>query len=265
MEGVAEDHVHSTGVYRLSRIAKEGLWLVTTEHAHDLAALFVRPQEFYESASEDIQGLPFSKAAYCRWYALNVSDIGSFTYATDAQAFNVPGEAVEACLQAPHPDTDTYDLILRDIASRASALQSGRYYLIGVRDGDRANLDHEIAHGMFYLLPKYRASMVALVEGLPEGMRDQVNGALLGRGYSLDTAVDETQAYFATGLLEELLHLEMERHPFMKVFAEHRRKIIKPSTEKPKRSRNVKKVKPEHATGDAFTIDMFDNAPKVTS
>jgi hypothetical protein len=211
------------GRYGVSRLSKAGLWLVTTEHAFDISMLFLRVQESYESANPDFVGKPFTILDYMRWFSLNQSTEKSFTYSSDYEAFNVPSETIFECLRSV-PDPNEFDLHMTHIASRVSALQGGPFYLIGAKDGDNANIEHEVAHGMFFLLPEYRERATALVEALPQ--RDEMFGVLKKEGYSDAVLVDEAQAYLATGLFQELLHLEHIRHPFMKLHATYRKKLI---------------------------------------
>ena len=223
-------------IFDVRQLAKQGLWLVTAECAFDIAMLFLRVQEFYESANEAFVGRAFTILDYMRWYSLNLSDEKSFTYPNDFEGFNLPRGAIDACAAAGIPDPNPYDLTMARITAGVLARQGGDYYLIGARKGDDANIAHEVAHGMFYLVPDYRARSTLLVDELAQEHRDELFGVLRKQGYSDRVQTDEAQAYLATGLFQDILHLEHLRHPFMRLFATYRKKLIGP-----KRAR-VKKV-----------------------
>jgi len=211
-------------VFKITQLAKVGLWMVTTKHAIDLGMLFVRYQEFVECINPDFHRKPFSLTDYMRWYAINVSDDGHFSYPTDFEGYNLPGDAIDECLAITHPDTNRYDSSMAKIATEVRCRQGGKYSLIGAKDGDRPVLEHEVAHGLYYLVPAYREKMKKLVAAFPE--REVFCEWLRGQSYH-DTAFDdEIHAYMSTGLAAELLHLEPHRHPFMKLYATYRKKVF---------------------------------------
>jgi hypothetical protein len=224
-----EDLTFNVGVYKVSRISKLGLWLVTTDSLFDLGCLFWRAQEFYESPNPEFAGKSFALLDFMRWYCTEQSETHDFSYFTDFEGYNLPDTAIEAALASGCPDPNKYDVLFGRIVAEIRALQGGPYYVIGARTGDQAVTEHEIAHGMFYLLPKYREQASKLVNALPQ--RDEIFKVLEGEGYGEICRVDEAQAYLATGLFQELLHLEPIRHPFMKLYASHRKKLIKPTKE----------------------------------
>lgn len=223
-------HFH-VGPFVVSQVSKKGLWLVTTKHLFDLGMLFLRVQEFYESPNPEFQGKAFRLLDYMRWYCLNESETGGFDYLGDVEGFNVPSEEIEKALDLTNPDPNQYDLMMVEIATGIQARQRNRYYLIGARSTDAATIDHEIAHGMFYLMPEYRSRMTKLVEALPA--RIEISNYLVAQGYCERSLIDEAQAYLATGLYTDLAHLEPVRHPFMTVFADFKKKLM-PAPRKPK-------------------------------
>lgn len=220
----------SVGVYTVRRLAKAGLWLVTADSSFELGALFWRAQEMYESPNHAFRAKPPALLDYIRWYCEVFSEDHSFTYYTDYVGYNLPASAVAAALSAEIPDTNRYDALFARVAAGVEARQAGDYYLIGARTSDKAVTEHEIAHGMFYLLPKYKDLASKLVNTLPE--KEELFALLRKEGYSDEVLVDEAQAYLATGLFEDLMHLEQVRHPFMKLYKTHKKKLIKPRRRK---------------------------------
>lgn len=224
------------GYYKVAQLSKAGLWLVTTDHLFDLGMLFLRVQEFYESPNPDYRGKSFRLLDYMRWYCTTQSDEKSFTYFSDFEGFNIPSDELEKAMLLHNPDPNNYDLAMSQIYAEVKTRQKGPFYLIGARGTDMPVLAHETAHGMFYLMPEYRAKMTKLVEELPEF--GEIAGFLQKDGYSDHVMVDEIQAYLATGLYADLMHLEHIRHPFMKVFATYKAKLLKQP-----RKRKTKEIK----------------------
>lgn len=217
----------TTGCYTVRQVAKAGIWLVTAEHGVDLGMLFLRAQEFYESGNAEVVGRPFSLLDYQRWYSLSVSDLKAFTYCHDFEGFNIPSESIARLRVTQFPDPNHYDITFAWIASCVQNLQGGRYYLVGALASNVAVAEHELCHGLYDLIPAYREAMDADVARLPDSVTKEIQVSLAKEGYSDAVMVDEIQAYMATGLLDELSHLEKYRHPFMKVFARYRRRHIR--------------------------------------
>jgi hypothetical protein len=223
------DHSFTIAGYGVTRLAKQGLWLVSCESAFQLSRLFWRAQEMFESANPQFRKAVPTLMGYMEWYSANVSDVGAFTYDSDYVGFNLPAKSIARTLSFDIPDLNQYDVTFARIAERVSALQGGDFYLIGALSGDVARTDHEIAHGMFYLMPKYREASTKLVKALAQ--REEIASMLRSEGYADEVVIDETQAYLATGLLADWEHLEPIRHPFMTLFAKYKKQLIKPTKE----------------------------------
>jgi len=69
---------------------------------------------------------------------------------------------------------------------------------------DGQTTKHEIAHGLFYLNKDYKKEMKKLVSELPSDAYGAIKQELKNLGYCSSVYVDECQAYFATGLTEEM-------------------------------------------------------------
>lgn len=191
------------------------LWHVTTKRSYDLAMLFLRSQEFYESPK--FKGKHFTILEFMDWYT-TTSENDTFSYNQDWQGFNVPSLAIHRALyDAPdynHWDMKMYEIygtIIRDFCA-------SNFYLIGSVKGDTVAMDHEIAHGLFYLNQEYKKTMKKLVSGIP--CRDKLFEALAtGMGYARDVLHDEAQAYLATGLVgRDLKAFQKYTPPFVETF-----------------------------------------------
>lgn len=226
--------------FTVERIAKAGAWLVTTDSVVDLGLLFLRPQEFYESGNPAFKGRAFTITEFIRWYIDKTKDenkpcAANFSYFEDFQGYNIPGSAVCDYLAMPLPELSIWDTRFARIATVIQQHQRGDFYLIGALTTKLSVIDHEIAHAMYYLLPKYQEQQNLNIADLDADTVLAIKKALADENYSEDVFMDETQAYMATGLLEAMENLEARRLPFMKTFARWKKKFIPP-----KRPRKVK-------------------------
>lgn len=167
------------------------LCLVEFSTQYELAATFLRFQEFYESPR--FRGKVFSLEEYMDWYA---ETNGGFTYFEDWSGFNVPSEVF-----APFRNGDFDPLLDKERALlRLLANEREPFYVIGVaRKGDperRDTLMHELAHGLFYTDENYRDEVTA---SLAQYDTRAIAKKLAGEGYHTRVIADEVHAYVLTG------------------------------------------------------------------
>jgi hypothetical protein len=202
------------------------VFLITAEHRYDLGHLFVCVQEYYESGHSQWHGTFFERAEYQRWYAMNVSEDGIFSYPADWSGYNVPSWAIKQFYyDSPYPhDADQYDRAMKRIDTTISTRLGNTvpYYLIGTELDDLQTLDHEIAHGLYATSEQYRAQMNQLLAALPSKVKMHASKILTEMGYSLSVHDDETQAYFATGLIPTFKGFQRYCPPFIALFESHR-------------------------------------------
>ena len=112
-------------------------------------------------------------------------------------------------------DVNKYDYTMLAIESmvRAQIGYEEDFYLIGVPadDEDGWYLPHELAHGLFYTNSKYRREMTRLVNRIPKTKKDKIFELLRETGYCEEVLVDETQAYCATGILDDWKDLKLSK------------------------------------------------------
>lgn len=180
---------------------KPQIFCAVFDDPYQLAMTFWRYQEFYESSDPRIKGQSFSLIDHMEKYA---DEKGAFTYADDWGGFNIPGYIIHDVVKKGIPDFNKYDCNMLAIESMIRARGcEGDFYLIGVPDSDEEGyLEHELAHGLFYVNDKYRREMTRLVNKLPQKKKEAVFEALRAESYCEDVLVDETQAYCATGVLD---------------------------------------------------------------
>ena len=172
---------------------------------YEVASTFLRLQEFYESAYDDIKGKVFDLETYMDAYA---EDKGNFTYTADWSGFNVPGEVADNFndLYSEKMLTKEYDLF--DLITEHTH-QFEKYYIIasskygGMYNDPREVQNHELAHGMCYLVPEYQQEQQAVVDIIKEE-HPIFAKKLVEMGYCDDVIDDELHSYFATSTMTYL-------------------------------------------------------------
>ena len=193
-------------MFALSKV-RPHIYLLSFDSPYDLAMHFWRVQEFYESP--EFKGQHFDLVTYMEWYAKEGpgKEAGAFTYPKDWRGFNVPSEALAALLCGPGkiPDENKYDELMKRVFMDIHHQENHhRFYLLGAKTGDDKTLEHEIAHGMFYVDPGYREEALKLVRRLPAILLAELKNCLADMGYDQSVFEDEINAYMSTGLCEEM-------------------------------------------------------------
>lgn len=184
-----------------------GVFVYRAKNQHHLASAFLRLQEFYESPNDKFRGNYFTLEDYSDWYA---EDRGAFTYYTDWNGFNVPGNVVKDFNSkfAGWPMTNKERFILDSLGERSSYYDSEPFYVIGVHgeltEGN-TTLMHELAHAMYCTVPEYKEEVLRIIEEY-KGNRsvDYFKATLKKMGYCEEVLVDEVNAYMSTSSMEKL-------------------------------------------------------------
>jgi len=234
--------------YKLSTV-HSNIFVLEVDNLCDLGMIFVRAQEFYESANDKFHGKEFTLLSYMDWYSKEYSEHGGFTYGGDFHGFNVPSTAIKNCYTI-NTERTPYDELFLNVCQTIADLGVTRYYLLGVEHGDLATLEHEFAHALFFTDDKYRETMTRLVTLLPF-QADFFSFLQNEFEYAKNVHIDEAQAYMATGFTEDFSDASEDRvkeyepftGPFKEVFQEWRKEISSPTTLK------------------VETVDFFDNKP----
>lgn len=176
--------------------SKDNIIFLKGDSQYDLAATFMRMQEYYESPK--FKGKEIVLEEYMDWYA---AEYGNFTYTVDWNGFNVPGNVVrkffevhqDILLQKEHK---LFDLLAPWIEGKE------RFYVIGVHEMDNT-LDHEFSHAFYYLDTSYKARQRVMLKDLPEEFITHVHAMLEKKGYHPSVFEDETIAYLATNTMAD--------------------------------------------------------------
>jgi hypothetical protein len=173
------------------------------ENRYDAGMFFLRYQEFYESSSPKFRNKSFSLTEYMDWYVKEgpraQKEAYSFKYPEQWAGYNFPSNVIMKVWDKGIPDRNDYDIEMEKIHNKIYK-QAGNFYLIGGCGFNIGIMAHEVAHGFFSTVPQYRKEMKLLVSQLP--LRHKINMFrwLEEIGYTEQVFIDETQAYFSTGL-----------------------------------------------------------------
>ncbi|MEK7117265.1 MAG: ABC transporter ATP-binding protein [Patescibacteria group bacterium] len=162
------------------------IYLIESNSRQDLATMFMRFQEHYESPQ--FQGKTFTVDEFAHWYA---SKYGSFSYAKDWYGFNIPATVLAPFKQGNFDPLTVLEQKLIEICKGAS----DRSYIIGVTPSAeyfKETVKHEFVHGAFYTNPEYRREVEVCIQSYKI---KPISKGLRRMGYCDDVAVDETNAY----------------------------------------------------------------------
>lgn len=199
-----------------------GLVHLRFDTQYQLASSFIRIQEFYESCFDEFRRKYFTLDDCMDKYAEVNNNI--FSYFEDWSGFNVPGDVFEKFFKLFNKDLRYKEQIIYEHVRDELVYARGNinydsfptnYYVIASCKDDvdqRGVIDHEIAHGLYYLVPEYREEMNAITTRVPDSFKK----ALSESHYTDEVLDDELQAYFATSTMESLVIYfeDCERFPW---------------------------------------------------
>ncbi len=159
----------------------DGIFVLHFETQYALASSFLRIQEHYESSR--FRKRIFTLEQYKEWYA---AEFGAFTYYEDWSGFNVPSSAFAPFYAGKFdPLLDKEQRLLRLFHNEREP-----FYVIGIASA--ADLEHEVAHALFYTRPDYRE---AVLEAMRPYDTSAIEGRLASMGYHRQVITDEVHAY----------------------------------------------------------------------
>lgn len=206
--------------YKLQQIYPK-VWLLEADK-FDLAMLFFRVQEYFENPKYKNKNVSFFEIM--RWYSNQHN--GIFSYADDYVGFNVSSKVLNRFFESCSNITE-YDNVFYCIYDYLHAMDIPPYYLIGAVQGDKDTLNHELAHAFYYLYPKYRKSVNALISELPEFIIKKMEKELKEYKYHRSVFKDEIHAYCVSKAPTEIEKiLKNRRIPFRKNFNDFKKNLI---------------------------------------
>jgi hypothetical protein len=170
------------------------------------ARVFMRYQEFYESDSDTFRGKGFKWTEFVNYYKQKTkNDI--LSYHEDWTGYNLPCDSIESCISVI-PDINFFDLIMFSIVDTIkSKVGNDKFYLIGIdqADGeDKSLIEHELAHGLWFSSPQYKAAQLINIDELPDYVDEPLRNKISGMGYGPNVIDDEIQAYLSTGIISPM-------------------------------------------------------------
>lgn len=184
---------------------QKNIYIVSATSQYELAISFLRLQEFYESSFPEICGHYFTTEQYMDRYA---EEFGNFTYTSDWNGFNIPGDVVEKFFKVFGDDLTNHEKELRKLLVPAlNPVRKVRFYVIGVHGNDVGVVDHETAHALFYLSSEFNKSMTELIDNIHPIIKKRIFTKLKKMGYGENVLIDEAQAYLSTSSLWYILRV----------------------------------------------------------
>ena len=179
------------------------VYLIEADIQYEIASMFMRPQEYYESPFKNIQGKYFSVEEYIDQY---VKETGGFTYFTDWTGFNIPSENIKTFFQLFKYDLTAKEILLDQLIRSINPRMDGAFYVIGCsKDGNyKQTINHELAHAYWYLYPEYKSTMLSYIPKFSH-YQSAVDSMVTTGGYNQTVMNDEFQAYIATSLREDII------------------------------------------------------------
>ena len=200
------------------------IWAIKCPDDYTRALMFMRPQEYYESAFEEIIGKQFKVSNFVDIYKQHYGK-QEFTYGSDWSGFNIPSNILEECMfNVPEDEINNWDKLMISTINTIKELEKGHnYYLLGVDELDNTLLEHEFAHAMFYTLPEYKAEMMKINDECDPIVKDMMYKCITEYGYADHVLPDEMQAYMSTGLGRKMTEMNI---PDVEVWMQKYRNIF---------------------------------------
>jgi len=165
---------------------KGNVYLIESKSRQDLAQMFMRFQEHYESP--EFKGKTFSIDEFVHWYTQKYK---AFTYTRDWYGFNIPASVLEPFRNGQFDPLTFKEINLLKLCEKADA----NSYIIGVTPNAeyfKETVKHEFIHGAFHVNQFYRNDVK---ECLVDNSIKEVSLGLKKMGYHKDVFADETNAY----------------------------------------------------------------------
>lgn len=177
-------------------LVADGIFVLEIPDMYDRAMFFCKYQEFYESPMEHIRGKYFTLEEFMKAYK-DYREDDCFTYPKDWHGFNIPSNVLAKAVDTFQGDSDN-DRLMEQVYMVCSS-QFGNFYLIGVDSIKSATYKHEMAHALWYLNKKYKASVRKLMKQIDKELYERLVKKIMKMGYPIDVAEDEIQAYLCHG------------------------------------------------------------------
>jgi hypothetical protein len=181
------------------------LLLFTSKTRKDLTLSFFRMEEYYESGNKNLNRRPFTVFDFLNE---SMNKDGNIDYFSTWSGFNIPGHVVrEWMFHVGAANLTNTELKLTEQIFNNIDIDE-KFYVIGALEGDKEVIDHEIAHGLYYLNGDYKSCMENEIYNFYKKCRGQYSKMvknLKRMGYGDNVIRDEIQAYLSTSKKKELI------------------------------------------------------------
>jgi len=184
--------------YKIKEV-QPNIFAVIVKDKYDLAMLFCRAQEYYESPNKKFNGKTFDFWDYMKWYAKKYKK--GFSYMIDWSGFNIPLEIIQECYHGLDFYFTPYDEHMNFIMDEIEGKGDCRLpkYIIGCNDIKGETFQHEICHAKYSIDGKYKAKKDNLIKQIDKKHLKIFKNNLLKMGYARKVINDEIQAYLQYG------------------------------------------------------------------
>ena len=175
----------STTFYKEVKKVTDHIIHIVYYDQEDCGDAFLRFQEHYESPNPNFRGKIFTTGQYRDWYS---QENGGNTYQIDWGGYNVPSYVFDPFVKGLFDPLDDDEAEIVDLVR----YRTDKFYVIGTYVGGEESIDHEVCHGLYYTVPKYKEAVDAVLD---EWDLSELEEYILGLGYCQEVLKDECHAY----------------------------------------------------------------------
>ena len=166
------------------------IFSVVTDNSNTLSRIFVRMGEHYDGS--EFKDKIFTLEEFQEYWKKNHG--GKFDYYDFWFGFNVPDYSIKSFVDGKFdPLLPEEKWLVDNIKSKVDTNKP--YYIIGHAHGNDSVRKHEIAHALYYLVPKYKKVVNEIIDNIPTKELSKLKKFLQARPYDKSVYKDEMQAY----------------------------------------------------------------------
>lgn len=171
----------------------DNLFCVGFNKRKNMCETFVRFHGHYENPN--FQSKIFTKKQFDRWFKNNTeegSDLDMDFYSLGG-GFNVPDYVFNKFLEGKFdPLSEKEKKLLNEI----SKIKRNKFYVLAIDRTEKCRINHEIAHGLYYLNKNYKEEINKFIFDMPKRDFKKIESILkTSQIYSDERIVDEIQAH----------------------------------------------------------------------
>ena len=182
----------------------EGLYHLEFPTLYLMNSTLIRFQEYYESPK--FKGMAFTLEEYMDWYAGKAED-GRFDYFDEVEGMNFPADSM-----SEFEHFHAFELGDKEYKSwvyfQLGSNEHAGYLIATAKTSQRFAFKHEIAHGMYYLIPAYKREVSKVMNSTApyKAVIKTLKKALKPKWYHRSIMTDECHAYLIDGISAVNMH-----------------------------------------------------------